>query len=760
MEFSTEIGGKKLVVKIGEMAEQANGSCLVQYGETTVLATAVLGGEGKELDYFPLSVEYEEKFYAAGKIKGSRFIKRETRPPDEAVLTGRLIDRSIRPLFDDDCRREVQVILTVLSVDQENDPDMVALWATSIALSISDIPWDGPTAGIRVGYAPIDSGEADQSVEKKKEFVLNPSYEIREKSELDLVLGGTETRILMVEGGAKEVDNETVLGAIKYGLRYLGEINIFIKNIQSQVGKTKIPLVGDLTSEDYLAKQELKRIAEEIVKKEAPEYLFKQTLKTKQDRIGAAEKIRQRLEEILSEKQIGKDKRTKAIEYANKLIYRQVGEAILDKGQRIDGRQLDEIRPVSCQVGILPRVHGSGIFNRGETQTISIVTLGAPGLEQYLDTMEESGRKRFMHHYNFPPFCSGEVKRTGSTSRREIGHGALAEKGITPMIPDRDEFSYTIRVVSEVLSSNGSSSMASTCSSVLALMDAGVPIKKPVAGVAIGLASEEGENKFKRYKILTDLQDLEDGPGGMDFKIIGTADGITAIQMDTKTKGLTMDVIEETLKASTIGRKKILVQMAEVLKESRPELSVYAPRVVAIKINPDKIRDVIGPGGKMINEIIAKTGAIIDVEQDGTVSVTSANKESLAKAIDMIKIITHEFKVGEIFNGKVSRMMDFGVFVEIAPGQDGMVHVSEMASHRVERPEDIVEIGDSVNVKIVEIDEKNRINLSMKALDENGKDVEGYTYRPKSKPSRSGSSFGGKGGKDDRGGRRPYSPRR
>ncbi|MBU4369601.1 polyribonucleotide nucleotidyltransferase [Patescibacteria group bacterium] len=710
MKFTIEIGEKELIVKTGEVAGQANGSCIVQYGETTVLATAVLGEEEKEIDYFPLSVEYEEKFYAAGRIKGSRFIKRETRPPDEAILTGRLIDRSIRPFFNEESRRAVQVVLTVLSVDQENDPDIVSLWGAAIALSISDIAWDGPISGVRVSRTPVES-------EKKSEWILNPSYEDREKSDLELIVCGTKDRIIMLDAEAKEIDNKVTNEAIKYGLSHLEEINKFIKSIQKKVGKEKTSLVADLTDEDFLAKQELKRITKDIIEKEAPKYLFEHVLKTKKDRIGAAEKIRARLDELLIEKQIGKEKRQKMVDFANKLIYRQVSQRILDKDQRIDGRQLDEIRVLDCQVGILPRVHGSALFSRGETQTLSIVTLAAPGSEQYLDTMEGEGRKRFMHHYNFPPYCSGEVRNMRSTSRREVGHGALAEKGILPILPKKEDFPHTIRIVSESLSSNGSTSMGAVCASVLAAMDAGIPIKKPVAGIAIGLASEEDEKGFKRYKLLTDIQDLEDGPGGMDFKVIGTAEGITAIQMDTKTNGINLDIVEKTLVASSKARQQVLEKMTQVLSQSRAELSPYAPKIMVVTINPDKIRDVVGAGGKVINEIIKQTGAMIDIEQDGTVSITSDDNESLKRAVQWIKDIAREFKVGEIFQGKVVRIMDFGAFVELVSGQDGMVHVSEMEHHHVKHPDDVVKIGDIVPVKIIKIDQ-GKISLSMKALKE------------------------------------------
>lgn len=706
MEFSKEIGGKKMIVKIGELANQTNGSCLVQYGETTVLATAVLGsGDGEGTNYFPLSVEYEEKFYAAGKIKGSRFIKRETRPADEAVLTGRLIDRSIRPLFDQDCRRAVQVVLTVLSVDQENDPDVVAFCAGSIALAISDIEWDGPVAGVRVSRSLNEEGEG--------QWILNPSYGEREKSDLDLFVSGVQNRVLMIEAGAQDVSNEVMTEAIQYGIKACEEVNNFIKEIQKKVGKEKVPLIVKSTSsEEKPSREELKEMVEEFIKGEAPKYLFSKPLKSKQDRIGAAEKIREKLDETLLEKNIGKEKRTKAAEYADKLIYQEVSLGILDKNQRIDGRQLDEIRPLSCSVGVLPRVHGSAIFNRGETQVLSVVTLGSPGSEQYLDTMEENIRKRFMHHYNFAPFCTGEAKSMRSTGRREIGHGALAEKGMLPTMPETEKFPYTVRIVSEVLSSNGSSSMASLCSSVLASMDAGIPIKNPVAGIAIGLASEEGEQGFKRYSILTDIQDLEDGPGGMDFKIIGSKEGITAIQLDTKTKGLTIEIVQETLQASQKARIEILDKMASVLSQPREDLSEYAPRVIILKINPDKIRDVIGPGGKIINEIIEKTGAMIEIEQNGNVSISSPDKESLSKAVQWVKDLTRELAVGEIFEGKVVKIMDFGSFIELTPGQDGLLHISKMSDKRINHPSDIMKEGDKIQVKITDINPQGKISLS------------------------------------------------
>ena len=731
MKFETEIGGRKLIIETGELAGQANGSCTAQYGETVVLATATMGQTEREgIDYFPLSVDYEERFYAAGKIKGSRFIKRETRPPDEAILADRLVDRSLRPLFNQDLRREVQIILIVLSVDQENDPDLVALYAASAAMVLSNIPWDGPVAGVRIGR--VDG-----------EWVINPTYLARSKSDLDLVVCGKDGRVIMIEAGAQEIDEETIFRAVEFGGKHLRKINDFLNELQEKVGRPKDLSVFKEISED---KKEIEGIVKDFLKKRAKEILFKNKLLTKADRIKAAENLRVETDKVLNEKGIGKEKREKAVNLINKLIYQEVGQAILNDKQRIDGRKLDEIRPVKIQVGVLPRVHGSAIFERGETQVLSTVTLGAPGMEQYLDTMEESGRKRFMHHYNFPPFCSGEVAPLRMTGRRETGHGALVEKGLLPILPDKELFPYTIRLVSEVLSSNGSTSMASVCASCLALMDAGVPIKKPVAGIAIGLASEEDESGIKKYKTFADLQDLEDGPGGMDFKVIGSREGITAIQMDTKTHGLSLEIIKDALTEAKKSRDEILEKMGQILAEPRKELSPYAPRISAFRIDPAKIREVVGPGGRVINDIIAKTGVTIDIEQDGLVVVTSVSDEALTKAVDWIKNLTREIKVGEVFQGKVNRILDFGVFVELVPGQEGMVHVSELAPYRVRHPGDVVKIGEIIPVKVIEIDQEGRINLSVRAAREEN-------YQPRPKPPRAART------RDEYSGRKPYKSR-
>jgi len=702
--FETEFGGKKLIIETGKFAGQANGSCLVQYGDTVILATTVMSENLREdIDFFPLVVDYEEKLYAAGKIKSSRFIKREGRASDEAILTGRLIDRSIRPLFDDRLRNEIQVIVTVLSVDQENDPDIPALLGASVALTISDIPWNGPIGGIRIGQI-------------NGEWVINPSYEAREKSILDLVIAGTSEKMVMLEAGGKEVPEQTVIEAVAFSQKHLGKLIKFIEEVQEKIGakyKKKIllpPEDPEVTKEKEALKQEVKN----FIRANINHCLFNGKKETKASRREAIEKLKEETNNHLTNKGIGKEKREKILNLFDQFIEEEVSRAILKEEKRVDCRSLTEIRPLNAEVGILPRTHGSGFFSRGETQVLSIVTLGSPSDEQLLDGMEISGKKRFMHHYNFPPFSVGEVAALRGPGRREIGHGALVERALLPVLPAKEDFPYTIRVVSEVLSSNGSSSMASVCSSSLALMDAGVPIKKPVAGIAMGLASDEEGN----YKIFTDLQDLEDAKGGMDFKVAGTKNGITAIQMDTKTTGLTQEMIEKTLWQAKEARLKILEVIKATIPSPRAELSLYAPRITSFKINPERIRDVIGPGGKTINEIIEKTGVTIDIENDGLVMVCSAKKEALEKAVEWIKNLTREVKVGEIFQGKVTRILDFGAFVEILPNQEGLIHISELAPYHVNKVSDIVKVGQIVPVKVIKIDEQGRINLSMKRMKE------------------------------------------
>lgn len=706
--FEIQIGGKNLIIETGKYAEQANGACTVCYGNTLVLATVTMSKVPREgIDFVPLVVDYEERLYAARKIKGSRFIKRETRPPDEAILTSRLVDRAIRPFFDEKLQNEIQVILTVLSFDGENDPDIPSIIAASVALAISDIPWQGPIAGVRISQV-------------KGEWVLNPTYEVREKSDLDLAVAGIYNRIVMLEGVGSEIKEEIILGAIKFSEKYLDRITKLIQEIQAKIGKEKKSELLEEKEEKVKERKEVEERIKDFLKRNLNSILFDKTLKKKEDRKEAISVLGRKLEEELESQEIGREKREKALNLFQKTIQEEVSKVILEKDQRVDGRTLSEIRPLSCQINILPHTHGSGLFQRGQTQVLSIVTLGAPSEEQFLDTMEFSGRKRFMHHYNFPSFSVGEVKSLRGPGRREIGHGILVEKALLPLIPKKEEFPYTIRVVSEVLSSNGSSSMASVCASSLALMDAGVPIKKAIAGIAMGLISEENK-KIKKYKVITDLQDLEDAKGGMDFKIAGTKDGITAVQLDTKTKGLTDEIIRETLQQAKKARLEILDKMNETISSSKKEVSPLAPKIAMIKIDPLKIRDLIGPGGRVINEIIDQTGVTtIDVEPDGTVYITSLNTEGLEKAIEWAKNLTREVKVGEVFQGRVTRILDFGAFVEILPKQEGLVHISELAPYRVEKVKDVVKIGEIIPVKVISIDEQGRINLSLKAARASG----------------------------------------
>lgn len=724
-QFETLWGGKKLIVETGKLAPQTNGACVARYGDTVVLSTVVMSENIREgIDYFPLLVDFEEKLYAAGKIKGSRFLKREGRASDEAVLSGRLVDRSIRPLFNEKIRNDVQVINSVLSFDGENDPDVVSLIAASCALAISDIPWEGPIAGIRISRLSLGTAEDN--------WIINPSYEEREKSDLDLVIAGNDKKIIMIEAAAKMVPEKDFLKAVAFGQKHFKEALDLISEVQAKVGKDKIQVAQDLDhSAATTAKEEdlLIEKAQNFVEAAAQELLFIRPLMTKAERLAAFATLKTKLGEFLDKEKIVPERRGLIYDFFKKYVEMAVSRAILEKDQRVDGRTLNQVRPVSCEAAVLPRTHGSAIFIRGETQVLSAVTLGSPGDVQFLETIEGSSKKRFMHHYNFPPYSVGEVAPLRGPGRREIGHGALAEKALLAVLPDKEIFPYTIRVVSEVMSSNGSSSMASTCGSSLALMDAGVPIKEHVAGVAIGLATD-GKGG---YKIITDIQDLEDGPGGMDFKVAGAKSGITAMQMDTKTAGLTDKMIAEALEHGRQARLQILETMQAAIPAPREELSPYAPRIVSFKIDTDKIGEVIGPGGKVINGIIDATGVAIDIADDGLVSVTSVNKESLDKAVQMIKDIVRVPDVGEIFDGKVVRIEDYGAFIEILPGKDGMVHVSEMAWGHTRHPSDLLKIGDIVKVKVRGIDDAGRISLTMKELQPK---PEGYVERPAFKPQR------------------------
>ncbi|HAZ16719.1 MAG: Polyribonucleotide nucleotidyltransferase [Parcubacteria group bacterium GW2011_GWA2_43_13] len=727
--FEVAIGGDTLSAEYGRLAHQANGSLTMRLGDTVVLATVVMNTQPRDgIDYFPLMVDYEEKLYASGKIKGSRFIKREGRPTDEAVLSGRLIDRAIRPLFPDVLKNDVQVILTVLSQDERNDADIIGLNAASAVVAISDIPWDGPVAAVRVGRI---GGE----------WVLNPSYEARETSDLDLVVAGTAEKVIMLEAGANEVTEDDMIAAIIYAKKHIGKIISFIENIQSSVGKQKIDTTAIVSNHaeesaeatDETAKDtEALKIAEEFIRSHIDEYLFVGPMKAKGERKATLKKLTQALEAYLLEQQIGKDKRKKCLELVNPLTEERVTRAILDEDKRVDGREITEIRSLSAVVGFLPRTHGSGLFQRGETQVLSAVTLGAPGDQQIIDGMEEEYKKRYMHHYNFPPFSVGEASPLRGAGRREIGHGALAERALEPVLPKKEDFPYTMRVVSEVLGSNGSSSMGSVCGSTLALMDAGVPISKPVAGIAMGLASDSKG----AWKVLTDLQDMEDGDGGMDFKIAGTKDGITAIQMDTKTDGLHDELIKQTFFQAKEARLKILDVMASAIAEPRAELSQYAPRIYTLHVNPDRIRDIIGPGGKTINEIIDKTGVDIDIEQDGTVLVTGTYDNKVDDALKMITDLTREVVAGEVFTGKVTRVESFGIFVEILPKQDGLVHVSKMG----EKGPDAWHVGDPVEVRVSGIDDLGRINLALEGVE--------VVDRPRPPMRPRSDRFSGGGGRD------------
>lgn len=727
-----EWGGRKLSVEIGKLALQAQASCVVQYGDTVILATAVMSKKIREgIDFLPLMVNFEEKLYAAGKIKGSRFIKREGRPSEEAILSGRMVDRAIRPLFESSMRNDVQVILTVLSWDGENDSQVPSFIAASLALAVSPIPWNGPIAGARVGK--VDG-----------KFVLNPTFSEREKGTLDVVVAGTPEKIIMVEAEVKEEPENEVINAMRFGANEFASVLEFIKKIQDEIGQDKIDLNNNLSELEIKLREKEKEIKEFIISHEN-DWIFDSSKKSRFERVAMIERFVEAIKEKLLAEETEEKIITVILSRIKIYIEELITKRILEKNERLDGRALNEIRELNSEVGLLPRTHGTGLFQRGDTQVLSVITLGAPGDVQTLDSMEEDGTKRYMHHYNDTPATYGETGFLRGPGNRAIGHGALAERALIPVLPDEIDFPYAIRVVSEVLGSNGSSSMASTCGSTLALMDAGVPIKKPVAGIAMGLASDNKGN----WKVLTDLQDIEDGPGGMDFKITGTVDGITAMQMDTKTDGLNWEILELTFKQSRDARLQILEAMSKTLAEPRKELSKYAPRIVTIQIDPDKIRDVIGPGGKIINKIIADTGVSIDIEQDGRVNITSSDAEGLEKAIKIVNDITHEVTAGEQYEGTVVRLEDFGAFINILPGQDGLVHVSDIAWARTNKPSDVLHIGDKVMVVVKEIDSMNRVNLSIKALLPK---PEGYVEQPPME-RRGGFNRGGGGrGSDRKGG--------
>lgn len=686
-QFNYSLAGRDLTVIVGKVAEQANGACLVQYGDTVILVTATASKEPREgIDFFPLSVDFEERLYSVGKIPGG-FIKREGKPSDKAILTARLIDRPIRPLFPDGYRNDVQVIATALSVDQDCPPDIVGMLGSSIALSISDIPFNGPTGSVLIGL--VDG-----------KLVLNPTAEEREKSKLHLVVSGTKDAIMMVEAGAHEVDEGIILEAILFAHEEIKKLCEFIEGIQKEVGKEK---------QDFVIFK-----PDEQIEKEVKEYASEKLINAiqtvdKQERENAIEEVFEETIEKFIE--IYPENEKDILDVLDSILKAEVRRLILEEGIRPDNRKIDEIRPISCEVGILPRTHGSGLFKRGQTQVLTVATLGASSDVQVIDGLSDEESKRYMHHYNFPPYSVGETRVLRGPGRREIGHGALAEKALEPVIPDVDEFPYTIRLVSEVLSSNGSSSQASVCGSTLALLDAGVPIKAPVAGIAMGLIKSED-----KVAILSDIQGIEDHLGDMDFKVAGTEKGVTAIQMDIKISGIDRAILQEALNRAKEGRLFILEKMKEVISAPRKELSPYAPRILTMQVDPDKIRDIIGPGGKMINKIIDETGVKIDIEDDGRVSIASDNMDNGERAVELISKIIKDVEVGEIYMGKVIKIVPFGAFVEIANGKEGLLHISNIANERINRVEDVLSIGDEVLVKVVEIDNQGRINLSRKAV--------------------------------------------
>ena len=685
--FQREIGGRKLVIETGRIAGLANGSVTVRYGDSVVLVTACSAAEPRPgIDFLPLTVDYEERLYAAGKIPGG-FIRREGRPSEAAVLAARLTDRPLRPLLPKSWRKDIQLVATVLSADQENPPDLLALIGGSAALTISDIPFFGPVGVVGVGMTP------------EGQFILNPTFAELDNSPLDLVVVSTSDAVVMLEAGAKEVSEDIIIEAIKYAHENNQEIIRLQNELQRTVGKEKVAVPVAVT------KPEVEAFVKPLVEGKLSEILMEPD---KTVREGKFETLRRRIIETLTETV----EITDITAVFDSLVKTELRSNVLNENRRAGGRSFTQIRPINCEVGLLPRTHGSALFTRGLTQVMTIATLGSKREEQQLDGLGVEDTKRFIHHYNFPPFSNGEVGRVGSPGRREIGHGALAERAIIPVLPDEESFPYTIRLVSEVLSSNGSTSMASTCASSLSLMDAGIPVKAQVAGVAMGLVTDESG----RFAVLTDIEGLEDNYGDMDFKIAGTTNGITAIQMDIKLKGISQEIINKAIHQAREARGAILEIMNRTLSSNRAEISQYAPRMYKITINTDKIGAVIGTGGKTIRAISSETDSTIDIEDDGTVIVGSPNEESAMKAIRMIEGLTKDVEIGQIYTGKVTRILNFGAMVEILPGKEGMVHISELADYRVARCEDVVKIGDEVTVKVISVDNMGRVNLSRKAV--------------------------------------------
>lgn len=692
-EYSLELGGRTLTLKFLNWAEQAQGSLLVTYGDTVVLTTAVMGNQDKPLPYFPLTVEYRERYYAAGKIGGGRFMKREGRPSDESTLKARLIDRALRPLFNNSMRREVQIVNNIFSYDSQNMPDILGLIGSSMALFVSEIPWAGPIGAVRVG-------RVDNS------WVLNPSAEAQEKSDLNLTITGTTGKINMIEVAAQEASEEDITEAIAFGAGYIEQIIEFQKKIQAEIGakKTEVPLLE--------ADENLKKEVREFAGSRLKEALVQDKNKGEENKLALLNsELKKHLQEKYGE---GAEEIGLGIDYLDAFGDEVVHELALKENKRVDGRKFDEVRDLSASIGALPRTHGSAVFMRGLTHALSVVTLASPGNEELHDDMEGESKKSFMHHYNFPPFSTGETGFFRGPGRREIGHGALAEKALTPLIPSQEKFPYVIRLVSEILSSNGSSSMASVCGSSLALMDAGVPIKGHIAGIAMGLiASSDGGE----YKVLTDIQGPEDHHGDMDLKVAGTREGVTAMQMDVKIDGVSLEVLKDAIEAAKKARDHILTMLEGAIVQPREGLSPYAPIIQVLKINPERIGMLIGAGGRTIKEIMATTETEINVEEDGSVFISGTDPEKVKKAIDWAEGITHEIEVGEVFKAKVVRIADFGAFVELTPGQDALVHVSELANDYVKDVNDVVKMGDLIDVKVIKVDDQGKISASVKQLD-------------------------------------------
>ncbi len=690
--FTKEIGGRTLQIETGKVAQLADGAAMLRYGDTVVMVTAVASAEPKEnIDFFPLSCDYEERLYSVGKIPGG-FIKREGRPTEKATLSARLMDRPIRPLFPKGYYNDVQVVATIMSVDPDSSPEIIAMIGSSVALSISGIPFQGPTGTVLVGL--VDD-----------EFVVNPTLEQREKSQLHLVVSGTKDAIMMVEAGANELSEEIMLDAIMFAHEQIKEIVAFIDEVVAEVGKEKKEVTLRKVTE------ELEQEVRDFVVDKMKEAIL---TKDKQERLNNMDGVKKEAIEHFEEKHPENLKDIDSVLYT--ITKESVRAMITNERIRPDNRLPEEIRPIWCEIGVLPRTHGTGLFTRGQTQVLTIATLGAIGDAQRIDGLSEEDDKRYMHHYNFPPYSVGEARFMRGPGRREIGHGALAERALVPVLPSENEFPYTLRLVSEVLSSNGSTSQASVCGSTLALMDAGVPIKAPVAGIAMGLI-KEGE----KVTILSDIQGMEDFLGDMDFKVAGTAKGITAIQMDIKINGISKEILKAALKQALVGRMHIMDKMTALIKEPKSELSPYAPRILNIKIDPDKIRTIIGPGGKTINRIIDETGVKIDIEDDGRVFITAKDMASANNAIDEIQNILKVPEPGETYLGKVTRIMNFGAFVEILPGKEGLLHISKIAHEKIGKVEDVLSVGDEVMVKLIEIDNQGRINLSRKDLIEREK---------------------------------------